>query len=325
MGELDNMEVDFDSVDTPTEIPKTVKEVVEEASPVRNKATPSKKKFVNCLRNERVIVKFVHNEKGLISDPKHVLYGGLGENSKRRFVVPVLQSGVFKNVLTNSEKECLETIMGLPENALSVYRKVDNFWTNRGVTLGKEPTILDLSIPDDYIKYKILLANDDYIAPSEEALRNHRKATYQFVLHREGQELENALESLNTTSKAFMLFGELKNDLKKLAMVIEMTTGKTISRIEEKHVFAQVETAIKETPERFIKNAEDPFLDTKILIKDAISSGYIRKRGEYYYLTEGNRPLCNDKQEPTLQSACEFLNAPKNQEILFLLQGKVYG
>ena len=84
-----------------------------------------------------------------------------------------------------------------------------------------------------------------------------------------------------------MLFGELKDNLKKLAMVIEMTTGKTISRIEKKHVFAQVETAIKETPERFIKNAEDPFLDTKILIKDAISSGYIRKRGEYYYLTEG--------------------------------------
>ena len=92
MGELDNMEVDFDSVDTPTEIPKTVKEVVEEASPVRNIVTPSKKEFVNCLRNERVIVKFVHNEKGLISDPKHVLYGGLGK-FKRRFVVPVLQSG----------------------------------------------------------------------------------------------------------------------------------------------------------------------------------------------------------------------------------------
>ena len=101
MGELDNMEVDFDSVDTPTEIPKTVKEVVEEVSPVRNKVITSNKEFVNCLRNERVVVKFVNNEKGLISDPKHILYGGMAESAVRYFTVPKLSSGMYVNVLTD--------------------------------------------------------------------------------------------------------------------------------------------------------------------------------------------------------------------------------
>ena len=44
-------------------------------------------------------------------------------------------------------------------------------------------------------------------------------------------------------------------------------------------MFAQVETAIKETPERFIKNAEDPFLDTKILIKMLFLVGILENVG----------------------------------------------
>lgn len=286
---------------------------------------PTDKKLISCLRNEKVAIKFIPREGGLVTDPKHILYGGLGVNSKRRFVVPLLQSGAYVNVLTNAEKDYLEYIMGLPENAMSVYRKQDNFWANKGVTLGKDKAFLDLSDPDDYIKYKILLANKDYIAPSEEVLKSAKKATYQYVITREGDEIQSSLESLNTTSKAYLLFGELKEDLRKLSLLIELATGRTIASHDKKVIYAQTEKLIREKPEKFVEVAEDVYLDTKLLIKDGIETGHIRKRGQYYYLTEGNIPLCNEKQEPTLQSACEYLNAPKYQEVKFALEAKIKG
>lgn len=318
MGVEIELEDSFD--EAPVEITK--KEVTE--TTVSNvKELKDESKLVSCLRNERVIVKFIPKEGGLVTDPKHILYGGLGVNSKRRFVVPVLQSGTFINILTNQEKDYLEHVMGLPDNSLSVYLKRDNFWSNRGVTLGKEKAVLDLSDPDDYIKYKILLANKDFIAPSEEVLRQAKKATYQFVIVREGEEARSSVDSLNTSAKAYILFGELRDDLEKLALIVEIGTGKSLTRLDKVSVFAQVEKFIKDNPKKFIEGAEDDYLDTKLLIKKAVNAGYIRKRGQYYYFTEDNSPLCNDTQEPTLQSACAYLNSPKYQEKAFALQAKI--
>ena len=147
--------VDFDDTnDLPVEIPTKGKEETV-VSGKNKRVNIEEPKLVSCLKNEKVTIKFVPREGGLVNDPKHILYGGLGVNSKRRFVVPVLQSGTYVNVLTNSEKDYLEYVMGLPENSMSVYPKKDNFWSNRGITLTKEKYTLDLSDPDDYIKYKI--------------------------------------------------------------------------------------------------------------------------------------------------------------------------
>ena len=315
------MEVDLENVEAPEPLKKNVKEVEEKVT--EKKTVREEKKLISCLRNETITVKFIPREGGLVNDPNHILYGGLGVNSKRKFVVPRLQSGVYVNILTNDEKDFLEFAMGLPPNSLSVYLKKDNYWANRGVILGKEPKNLNLSNPDEYIDYKILLANKDFIAPSEEEFKRIRKATYQFMITKEGEALEASIDSLNTTSKAYMLYGEYKDDLEKLALIIEIATGKNVSTTDKKPVYFQVDKLIKTNPSKFIKAVEDEYLDTKLLIKKAVETGYIRKRQLYYYLTEGNKPLCNDKQEPTLQSACEFLNSPKHQEIKFTLEAQI--
>ena len=47
--------------------------------------------LINPLRNERVIVRFLGRKSGIWGDnPKHVLAGGMAENSVRTFVVPLL-------------------------------------------------------------------------------------------------------------------------------------------------------------------------------------------------------------------------------------------
>ena len=117
---------------------------------------------ISCLRNERIIIRHIPKETGIVSNPKHILYGGMAENAIRTFVVPKLASGMFVNVLTDKEKTFLEEIMGLEYNALSIYKKVDNFWDDANdsgiskVRLSKQDNYLDLSSPEDYIKYKIL-------------------------------------------------------------------------------------------------------------------------------------------------------------------------
>lgn len=79
---------------------------------------------VNCLRNEKVIVRFVPSQTAMVQRKGHILSGGMAETATRSFVVPRLaKTGMFKNILTDNEKSFLEKVMGLEINALSIYKK----------------------------------------------------------------------------------------------------------------------------------------------------------------------------------------------------------
>ena len=143
--------------------------------------------MINPLKKERVIVRRLLKE-GKITNPRHVLYGGMAMGAFHTFTVPMLRNGQLVDVLTKDEKAYLEEAMGLETNALSVHRKVDNYWSNYQVRLGKEDTILDLSVPEEYIKYKVLLNNTDQIAPSLDAVNIKPKETYEYVLLHEEEE-----------------------------------------------------------------------------------------------------------------------------------------
>ena len=145
-------------------------------------------KLISCLSKERVLIKFVPKENAMAgNDPKHVLYGGMAETSTRTYVVPMLRSGQLKDVLTKEEKAFLESYLGLEDNALSVYNVENNFWKKFKVTVRKDGDSLDLSDGMDYIRYKVLLANTDLIAPSMQALEDRPKSTYEFVLVKENE------------------------------------------------------------------------------------------------------------------------------------------
>ena len=121
--------------------------------------------LINPLREETVTVKFLPKD-GSITDKQHMLYGGMAENATRTFTVPIIAStGTLKNVLTNAEKAYFEDALGVN---LSVHNKKDNYWENFKVRLTKSDNILDLSNVDDYLKYKVLLANTQFICPSLE-------------------------------------------------------------------------------------------------------------------------------------------------------------
>lgn len=307
-------------------------EIKSESKGVRgNKPTYDTHQIYNCLRNERIIVRHIPKETGLVTNPKHILYGGMAENAVKTFTVPMLTSGMFVNVLTDKEKECLEEVMGLEYNALSVYKKgIDNFWNNANesgislVRLTKQDNYLDLSTPEDYIKYKILLANKDFIAPSLMELQNHPKVTYQFVLIAEGEEDKTNKAQMSTTMQCYKEFGKIESDADILRTIVETISGRPLA-VNSKLEFLQLEAnkQIQANSKLFLSIITDPLLPIKVLIKKAIEAKVISRRGDYLYLKEDNSPLCNNGEEPTINTAAKYLSLPKNQSLKFSIEAKI--
>lgn len=326
MEELELGDLETSLVEVPREVtnPKPKKSIKKEVNNTENT-------LVSCLRNERVVVRYIPKLSGIWgNNPKHVLSGGMAEGAIKVFVVPRLSSGMFVNVLTDNEKAFLEEVMGLEYNALSIYKKVDNFWDDSNengisrVRLSKQDNYFNLADPEDYIRYKILLANKDYIAPSMQALQDYPKATYQFVIVSEGEDTKMAKANMSTTMLCYKEFGKIETDSDTLRVVIETISGKPLAA-NTKLEFLQTKAndLIQTNNKLFLKVVTDPTLATKVLIRKGIESGIIINRGNYLYLRDGNIPLCEANEEPTLTMAAKYLNSPKHQEVLFTLQAKL--
>lgn len=287
----------------------------------------------NCLRNERITIRHIPKQTGLVDNPKHVLYGGLSEGATRTFCVPKLKSGAFVNVLTNDEKDYLEYVMGLEYNALSIYnKKENNFWSdaNTGgissITLRKGDTFLDLSNPNDYIRYKIALANKDYIASSIEELEEHPKATYQFVILKADDEVKSAKQNMSNTMRCYKEFGKIEHNIDAMRFIILTITGNEMDyKTTEEYLQTKINELIQSDPKLFLKVITDELFENKLLIRQAVQVGAVARRGDFYYNSADNTPLCNSGEDPTLVNAARFLSGPRQQELLFSLQKSVKG
>lgn len=325
----DKVIFDTDIEDAPkVEVPKPQKKAIKQTKVrVENHEDMG---TISCLRNEKVKVKFIERNNGLPSN--HVLSGGMADGAKISLVVPKLNTGSFVNVLTDAEKNFLEEYMGLEYNALSIYKKPDeeNFWNDANpnginkVELRKGDNYLDLSDPQQYIKYKILLANKNLICPSLTALKETPKATYRFVIIAEGEESKQAKNNMNNTMRCYKEYGKIEENIGLLRIVVETLDGRpTAPTVKLEFLQNKCNTLIQSDPKKFLSVITDPLLSTKSLIKLSIENGSIANRGNYLYLRSDNTPLCEPNEEPTLNFAAKYLNAPKHQDILFALQAKL--
>jgi hypothetical protein len=280
--------------------------------------------LISCLSDEKIIVRYINRPNNNIQDHKHVLYGGMANSASRTFTVPMLRSGELVNVLTNQEKDFLEAYMGLDKNALSVYLKRDNYWSNKQVRLTKYDTHLDLSQPEDYIKYKILLSNKDYICQDLVTLRDKKRETYQFVIINDGEEIQQTNENLSILMEAFMKLGELSSNKQILKLIVETMSTRPISKDSKlEFIKAQAGEQVKANPKLFLSIAMDPYLKTKVLLSEALEYGIVRKRNDLYYLIATGEPLCEMGAESTLDVAAKYLNAPKRQEVKLTIEAKL--
>ena len=285
---------------------------------------------VNPLRNERVIVRYILRPSTMVPNKNHVLYGGMAETAVRRFTVPRLSNGSFKNVLTNNEKEYLEKVLGLELNALSVHNRSNNFWDDSNpegfgrVDLHKQDNYLDLSVPEEYIKYKVLLANKDQICPSMQELEERPKATYQFVILSENAEAASNLKGVDATKNCWKEFGKIEDDADTLRTVIELVEKRPLApKTKLDFLQGKVSELIENDPRKMLSVLTDLYLPAKVLIKRGVEKGIISWRNDLYYLREDGHPLCELGENSTLNNAAKYISSAKNQEFKFTLEAKL--
>ena len=327
MPNMENVKIDITPEEHKVEIPKNVKEdYTEEVKP--HKSNEQETPVVNCLRNETIIVRFIPSPSAMVRSKGHVLSGGMADTATRSFVVPRLSSGQYKNVLTNNEMKFLEKAMGLEEGTMSIYRKNGNFWSDSNpdgigkVILHKQDNYLNLSNPTDYIRYKILLANKDYICPNLQELEERRKATYQFVIVSENAEAQMNLTKNDVKMECYMEYGAIRQDSDTMRAILEIITGRPLAP-KTKLDFLQGKTmeAIEANPREFYKVIKDELLPAKVLIKKSLDAGLISKKNDLYFY-EG-MPMCEMGEESTLNNAAKYITNVKRQELKYSLEARI--
>ncbi len=273
------------------------------------------------LPGGKVKIKFIRRKQGMAANVKdnHIISGGMLEGSYRKFPVPMLRNGGLKNILTSAEKNFFEEEV-YDGQSLSMYSK---FWDDFYVTLEKLDTQLDLSIPDDYIRYKLLLGWDKVIAPSLKVFKTAPTAQYQFYLEREGEEEAIASKSLSSTKLAWKNFNKIEDNKDVLAAVIFLMTGKIASQnAKMTYLNTQVEQLVDGRAEKFNKLLADAQFESQVLVANAERAGIIKKvKGAYE--TEDGLSLTDIGQPATVKNVVAFLNDPKNNEVKELILSRL--
>lgn len=279
--------------------------------------------YVGFLKNEKVIVQFIPKPTKEITDPKHVAYGGKLEGTYDNISPPRLDKGRMKNILTDKEKKGLEYLMG---RDLSIY---GDFWKSyrKGgmfpIALGKDDTILDLSIPEDYITWKVLL-NTNLVANSTEQYKNEYRASYKYVMIKENEGSKLEEELINEKAEAYEFYSSISTSKDSLRYILKNLGKHTHGGQDLSFLRKEVGKAIENVKDRkvILKLQEDKLLAEKILLDEAFTLGVIDKISGQFF-TKDNEPISGTGVEPNEHNAARFLSSPIGQEMKLTIEARI--
>jgi hypothetical protein len=274
------------------------------------------------LPNETIEIKYIKKQKGLITDPRHIAYGGLLEGAYITLPPKKLRNGQFANVLTNEEKTVLENMLGFEPNSqgLSIYKKEDNYWNGLKIRIGKEGLFLQLNEPVEYIRFKVLESYDDLVA--SHISKVEEKQTYRFVIIRKDDEAKQALKKVDIVKEAYKQFGKLEDNKEAMINFLRVTGLKVDEGISLDWLNAEVSKMLTEDPKKFVTILKDTSYSTRVLLYKAIAKGEVIKKGQQYLSKDGEL-LAEPNQLATIDNVISYLESNVNQEYRLLLMSKV--
>jgi hypothetical protein len=272
---------------------------------------------------EKIIsVKYIPNESNGIKDIKHVAYGGLLNGSEVAIPAPTMDNGKMKNLLTNVEKEGIQSILKGVD--LSIYGP---FWKEGGeaykmgilpIYLGKDELRLDLSDVYDYIKWKVLIACP-VVANSIDEIKH--RATNKFVLTSASEQMAKEIDKVGNKVQAYKLYVKYEEDKEVLRYALR-NLGRTTNR-SHKLDFLQSELhkELEKNPSLLCSIMGDDYLKTKVLLESCYEFGAVNKIEKKFY-TLDDEPI-SDGDTPILQTAAEYLASNLGQEMRLALEAKL--
>lgn len=267
------------------------------------------------LKNKKIVVYPVLREGSSFLQDIHPNHVGafLFEGSKIRLHGTLYDTklGHIIDPLTPEEKEFFyNSDLRIEEGTLSIFDK-NCYWNTFIVDLTREPVILDLSNPLDYLKYKFILCYSDLIAPSWEERFN--KGTYKFAIRDKEYEEQSKIDKITKQLLVMKKFIDIKDSPSKLKGLLSMyylKAGKTknMNTINDVDALLELTEAIDKETDTFYDIFTDPRFEEKVFVYQCLIKGKIKRKGASYLI---------DGVEETMSMnlLLDFLKNPKNQDI----------
>jgi len=270
----------------------------------------------NPLRNRKVAVCPIYREGGwlqkinknhdgafLFTGAKFGLKGVPYDSDKRVYIDP----------LTDSEKQYFiqpEVGLGIKIDDLSVH-KSPNYWSRFEVNLTRDPIVLDLNNPMDYLRYKFLLAQRDLISPSWIARLD--KGTYKFSIKDDEADQEEEMSRIDLEMEVMTYFNNIQGSIRKMSALLSLYYER--SNIRKKIPTNATTSFLKSEVHKIIKNdlkivyeiIQDQYFEERVLVVQGVTTGAIMKLSGSEYQIVGEEDVLN------LRELLEFLRNKKNQ------------
>ena len=275
------------------------------------------------LKNKKVVVKFIPKPTKEITNPNHIAYGRKLEGTYDYISPPRLRKDKMKNILSNQEKDGLEVLM---KRDLSIY---GDFWKSykQGgmfpIALGKDDRVLDLSVPEDYIIYKVLLSTN-LVANSTDQLRDEPRESYKYVITEEDEGDKMDAQNIDDTAAAFAFYSKYAQDKSALRFILSATGKNTHKSQTMDFLRGEIGKAIQNPKDRktILVLSKDNNFEVKVLLQEAYVSNVIDVVSGMYY-TKENEPIAGENEDPTLENAARFLSKPIGQEMRLAIEARL--
>ena len=289
----------------------------------------TKEKFK--LPNKKILVTPVRRKGSWL--PANHAASFLFKESYYSVTVPRTNRGELVNPLTEAEQEYFEgsvALLSLKTGDLSIHKTVtdkngkqrlQNFWTDFKIKLKNEIMELDLSKPMDYLRYKVLLANSEIIAPS--GAEKFKRGTYKFALVEQGWEDTEKVKSAKNKQTAYRAFGKMDSSPEKLKDFLSVyytikPGGKTIPVAAKlDFLIAETEKIVENDMSTFLDIVNDKDYDTKVMITKALRAKALEREGSAFRTPEGKTIGQN------LKEAISFLTNPLYSEEVIKIQSRI--
>lgn len=281
---------------------------------------------MNYLQNKTVIIKPVIRTRPFFSkghDGEHTYSG-----CKKTYFLPYVNStSSFAKIFESKEEQAFfEEALALPKGSLSLHNIENVYWNKKFfVEISKEGLVLDLNNPVHALKLKILLASREV---ADSWAKRNSNPSFLFAVWDEEVADDSVLTSSAKTMKAMKLLFKLEKSPEDMYNLLRLLNIKLDAKAKSKPdvLIAKLNTVIEQKNkvigipniDDFLKLAEDPSIESRILALDSIESGYIELVNGVYRLSDTQLPIGTSINDVVL-----FLENKENSENKIVLKTKL--
>lgn len=239
-----------------------------------------------------------------------------GKRGKESFAQPVVIEALYDHKIGGyatglTEEEALKYGKKLGVDLSNVFNQDEAhpFWGSKmgRIKLDNVTTILDDTKSLEFVKVKVLKASK-YVANSLKEWESGDFPEATHVIFDEGEEVAVKARKAQKRKKAVQLSIELS--LKEQANVVQILTGKPMSKVDQEFIDVEVADLIDNNLEEFLRVAsmDKSEMFIRAVIHEAIYRNVLIKEGpSIYYMS--------DKIGYDFEEAVKWLSNPQNQNI----------